>query len=253
MLRSKRVYQFFKQLNENPNKKMHNHSKQQIPLINLPDLILNLNSHNLVANHYLFEIHIYGMKQAIKNRLIVRLGSLVCLISGALWIIGWTLDIHRDSLIGAELVLTGYVLSVFAFTAIAAVHYQKLSMLGLLGYSLIIMAAVLFVPWAFLDIARLSGVAPAIDWYFVERNGPTGAIAIFGGAGFVFGYLLFGIDLLRTKVLNRWPAILMLLAAIQPLIFLLSKLVNCYQGLQGFHLSFFAYHLWKYSQSNKDV
>lgn len=179
------------------------------------------------------------------------MGGLICLTSGLLWIVGWTLDIHRDSLIGAELVLPGYVLAIFAFTAIAGIHFEKLSIIGLIGYFLIIIANALFIPWAFLDISRLSGTTPGVDWYFVERNGPTGVIAIIGGFSFVFGYILFGSDLIRIKLINRWPAILLLLAAIQPLIFPIIQVGKMLPRIAGLSLILFAYQLWSYNKSKR--
>ena len=104
----------------------------------------------------------------------------------------------------------------------------------------------------FLDLARISGVAPSVDWWFVERNGPTGIIAIIGGAGFVFGFLLFGIDTIRAKVLMRWPAYLLILAAIQPLLFPLTGLSKMLARIAGVALIGFAWNLWALSKANKD-
>ena len=150
--------------------------------------------------------------------------------SGLLLIVGWTLDIYRDSLGGAVLVLIGYVLAVFAFTGLYAVQRSRVGVLGLFGFVATVMASVLFVSFVFMDIARLSGVAPQVDWTVVESTGPTYVIGVIGGLGFV----TFGVATFRAALLSRWPAVLLVVAGLIALIpaeLLVGKLLPRVGGL----------------------
>lgn len=154
--------------------------------------------------------------------------------SGLLLIVGWTLDIYRDSLGGAVLVLIGYVLAVFAFTGLYAVQRSRVGVLGLFGFVATVMASVLFVSFVFMDIARLSGVAPQVDWTVVESTGPTHVIGVIGGLGFVLGFVTFGVATFRAALLSRWPAVLLVVAGLIALIpteLLVGKLLPRVGGL----------------------
>ncbi|NJO88128.1 MAG: hypothetical protein HC831_03545 [Chloroflexia bacterium] len=174
-----------------------------------------------------------------RPRIILFICAIISVLSGLLLIVGWTLNIHRGSLPGAVLAMIGYVLAMLAFIAIAYQHNNQLRFFGILGFVLIVIAHALFIPWVFLDIARLSGIVQGVDWYFVERNGPTGIIAIIGGFAFISGYLLFGIDLARIKTMSQWPAYLLLLAAIQPFIFPIIEVGKLLPRIAGLALILF--------------
>ncbi len=76
-------------------------------------------------------------------------------------------------------------------------------------------------------------------------------LELIGGAGgFVFGYLLFGIDTIRAKVLKRWPAYSLILAAIQPLFFLFTGLSKMLVRIAGLALLGFAWNLWVLAKEN---
>jgi hypothetical protein len=185
-----------------------------------------------------------------RTNVYLLLSGIVSVLAGTLLIAGWTLNLHRDSLPGALLVLPGYILSMLAFTAIAYFHGNRLSIFGISGFAIIIIAHALFIPWPFLDIARISGVITGADWYYVERNGPTGIIAITGGFTFVSGYLLFATDMIRTKVMSRWPAYLLLLAAVQPFIFPLIGVGKLLPRIAGLALVLFGIQFLRIRRKN---
>ncbi|HMU47355.1 MAG TPA: hypothetical protein PKC72_13365 [Chitinophagaceae bacterium] len=172
-----------------------------------------------------------------------KFSSICSLLSGASLIIGWTLNIGRDSVIGAEIALAGYVLAIFAFVGIGTMYFEKITVFGFLGLCLIVLANILFIPWVFLDMARESGILPTMDWYYVERNGPPGIVAITGGAAFIFGYLAFGIDTIRAKVKNSWPSYLLILAALQPAFFVFTGQGKMLPRIAGVALLGFAWNL----------
>ncbi len=181
----------------------------------------------------------------MKSVYIYKFFALSSIVSGLLQIIGWTLDIDRNSLIGAELVLGGYVLAIFAFMGITSIQRKKLKVLGGIGFILIIIANALFICWVFMDIARLSGMAPSVNWYQIERNGPTGVIGTIGGASFVLGYLLFGIDTFRAGVLNKWAAVILILAGLQPLLYPWIGVGKLLARIGGIALILFGWNIWK--------
>jgi len=188
----------------------------------------------------------------MNKRNLFRFSAVCSFLSGLLLIIGWTVNINRDSLIGASLVLVGYVLGLFAFMGIYGIQYKRLKIIGFLGFIFVIIAIALFVPWAFLDIARISGVASEVGWREVQENGPTQVIGVIGGAGFVLGFFLLGLDTFRAKVLSRWPAILLIIASIMPLIYIWIPVGKLLPRIGGFALLGFGWNLWILSK-NKDL
>lgn len=189
----------------------------------------------------------------MKSKNIYRISALSSIISGILFIIGWTLNIDRDSLIGAELALGGYVLAIFAFIGIGAIQRSKLNIIGVIGFILIIIANSLFICWVFLDIARLSGMAPSVNWYEIERTGPTGIIGIIGGASFLFGYILFGIDTLKANVLSKWPAIILIIAGVQPLLNPWIGVGKLLARIGGIALIWFGLNIWMVMKNKENV
>lgn len=189
----------------------------------------------------------------MKSTYYYKFSAICSASSGILLIVGWTLNIGRDSLIGSSLALAGYVLAIFAFFGIGAIQHKKQSIVGFIGLVLIVLANALFIPWVFLDMARMSGVAPEVDWWYVERNGPTGIIAIIGGASFIFGFIIFAIDTIRAKILNRWPAYLLILAALQPAFFPFTGLSKMLARIAGVALIGFALNLWSLSKEKNNA
>lgn len=173
-------------------------------------------------------------------------------ISGLCLTIGWTLNISRDSMVGAILVLIAYVLALFAYMGIYGIQYEKTTFLGFLGFMLLIMANALFVPWAFLDIARISGVAQ-VDWREAQETGITHVIGVFGGVGFVFGFLLLGFDSIRARVFSIWPAILLMVAGIMPLIYTWLPIGKLLPRIGGLALLGFGVNLWLLAVKRKSV
>ena len=97
----------------------------------------------------------------MKTEYYYKFSAICSASSGILWIIGWTLNIGRDSLTGSSLALAGYVIAIFAFFGINTIQRKNQS---IIGFVLIILANALFIPWVFLDMARVSGVASEVDW-----------------------------------------------------------------------------------------
>jgi len=189
----------------------------------------------------------------MKTEYYYKFSAICSASSGILWIIGWTLNIGRDSLTGSSLALAGYVISIFAFFGINTIQRKNQSIVGFIGFVLIILANALFIPWVFLDMARVSGVAPEVDWWYVERNGPTGIVAIIGGFSFVFGFIIFAIDVLRAKILNRWPAYVLILAALQPALFPFIGVSKLLARIAGVALIGFAWNLWVLSKEKSII
>lgn len=180
--------------------------------------------------------------------------SAICsALSGILLITGWTINIERDSLIGSSLVLTGYVLAIFAFFGIGAIQRDKLSYFGFAAWALIIIANALFIPWVFLDMARASTISQEIDWWYIERNGATGIVAIIGGISFVLGFIIFAIDIIRVKILNPWPAYLLILAALQPALTSFTGMSKMLARIAGIALIGFAWNLWILSKEKEHI
>ncbi len=173
-----------------------------------------------------------------------RFSAVCSLLSGLFLTIGWTINIRRDSLTGASLLLIAYVLALFAFMGIYGIQYKRLTIIGFIGFIFVVAANALFVPWVFLDIARISGVAAQVDWKEVQDIGPTNVIAVIGGIGFVLGFFLLGVDTIRAKVFSKWPAILLIIAGIMPLIYTWLPIGKLLPRIAGLALLGFSWNLW---------
>ncbi|WP_298792144.1 hypothetical protein [uncultured Allomuricauda sp.] len=180
----------------------------------------------------------------MSKNVLFQLGAVCGILSGLLLAIGWTINIGRDSLIGASMVLAGYVLAIFAFTGMYGFQYKQIGFLGLLAFFLIVMSCAVFTPWLFLDIGRISGIIQGVGWQEVQENGATHVVGVIGGVGFVLGYLLFGIKTIQAKLLNKWPAILLIVAAIMPLIYTWVPIGKLLPRLAGLALMGFGIDLW---------
>ncbi|PCJ94920.1 MAG: hypothetical protein COA50_11095 [Flavobacteriaceae bacterium] len=180
----------------------------------------------------------------MKKSHLYRFSAICSLISGLFLTIGWTLNINRDSLVGAFMVLIAYVLAIFAFMGIYGVQYKQLKIIGFLGFIFLIVANTVFVPWLFLDIAIISGVAQQVNWKEVQDIGPTHVIAVIGGIGFVLGFFLLGVDTIRAKVFSKWPAILLIIAGIMPLIYTCLPIGKLLPRIAGLALLGFSWNLW---------
>jgi hypothetical protein len=183
---------------------------------------------------------------------LLRFSAICSFLSGLFLTIGWTINIRRDSLTGASLLLIAYVLAIFAFMGIYGVQYKRLTFLGFIGFICVIIANALFVPWVFLDIARLSEVAAQIDWKDAQEIGATHVIGVFGGVGFVLGFFLLGLDTIRAKVFNRWPAILLIIASIMPLIYSWLTVGKLLPRIGGLALMGFGWNLWVLSKNTNE-
>ncbi|MEP1094659.1 MAG: hypothetical protein ABJG78_06085 [Cyclobacteriaceae bacterium] len=172
-----------------------------------------------------------------------RIAAICSLISGLLLIIGWTINIKRDSLLGAALVLAAYILALFAYMGIYGIQYTKLSPFGFFGFFFLIIACAMFTPFLFLDLGRISKVVVA-DWRTVQEEGATHVVGVIGALGFLLGYFFLGIDTLRAKVFSKWPAILLIIAAIMPLIYTWIPVGKLLPRIGGLALIGFGLNLW---------
>jgi hypothetical protein len=176
-------------------------------------------------------------------RSLLRASAVAAGLSGLLWIVGWTLDIERDSLMGAVLVLVAYVLAVFAFMGLYAIQYSRAGILGALGFVLVVVANVLFVPFVFIDIARAS-VAPEIDRELIETTAPTLTIGMVAAVSFMLGFALFGVATIRARVLSRWPAVVLVVAALMPAVYPLHGVGKLLARVGGVALLGLGWSLW---------
>jgi len=189
----------------------------------------------------------------MKKDALIRFGSLCSLSAGLLLAVGWTINIKRDSLIGASLVLAGYVLALFAFISIYDFQREKLGVFGFLAFVLLIISCTLFTPWLFFDIARISGIVTGTGWKEIQESGPTHVIGVIGGFGVVVGFFLLGITTIQAKLLSKWPAILLIIASIMPLIYSWLPIGKLLPRIGGLALVGFGLDLWAKSkkQSNR--
>lgn len=179
---------------------------------------------------------------------LIKFCATCSILSGVLLVVGWTLNIGRDSLIGASMVLVACILAIFAFMGIYGFQYKKLGILGLAGFFLVIMACALFIPWLFFDIARISEMVQGVGWKEVQENGPTHIVGVFGGVGFVLGFFLLGTKTIHARILNKWPAILLILAGIMPLIYTWVPIGKLLPRIGGLALIGFGLDLWVISK-----
>jgi hypothetical protein len=170
--------------------------------------------------------------------------AICSILSGLFLTVGWTININRDSLFGASLVLIAYVLVIFAFIGIYGIQYKKLKIIGFIGFVFLVASSALFVPWAFLDIARVSGVAEHVNWKEVQEVGATHIVGVFGGVGFVLGFFFLGLDTIKAKIFSKWPAIILMLASIMPLIYIWLPIGKLLPRLGGIALFGFGLNLW---------
>ncbi|MCB1050910.1 MAG: hypothetical protein H6510_02425 [Acidobacteria bacterium] len=144
--------------------------------------------------------------------------ALMCALSGLGWLIGWTLNINRDSLLGAEIAFTGYALAPFALLGIFECQRHRSGPFLVLGFFVCLLANTLFIGWTFLDIARLSGVAPGVDWLQVQSQGPTRVVGVCGGLAWMIGLVCLGWGSLRAAVFSKVPCLMLGISGLLPLL-----------------------------------
>jgi hypothetical protein len=146
------------------------------------------------------------------------LSGIASAVGGVLLIIGWSLNIGRDSLLGSVLLFIAYVLCVFAVVGLFSVQVERVGGLGLAGFVLLVFGNIVFASILFVDIARNSGLLEDLDYQTLQENGATQVIVIAGGAALMFGCLVFGLSTLRAAVFSRWAAVLLIVAGLMPLV-----------------------------------
>ncbi|MFY9243650.1 MAG: hypothetical protein WAO74_11545 [Polaribacter sp.] len=185
----------------------------------------------------------------MNNTIINKLIAVIAIISGVLLFIGWTLNINRDSLVGAMLLIPAYILSMFAFLGIYS--KQKEQLLSLIGFSLIIIATTLFIPWVVLDIARLAEIIPAFEWKKPEEVYPTRIIGIIGGVSYVLGFIIFGIAIIKGKVFKWWIGALLILASVVPLFHSILGIGKLLVRIEALTLIAFGWNILSSARINK--
>lgn len=184
----------------------------------------------------------------------LRATAVVSCLSGLLLMIGWTLNIGRDSLLGAHLVLAAYVLAVLSFSGLYAAQHRQFGWIGFVAYVLLAIGCALFVSFLFVDIARIGGAAPQAHWQIVERGGgPTQSIGVIGALAFVFGFVLWAVASLRAQRLSSWPAWVLAAAGIAPLLYTWIPIGKLLPRLGGLALLGFGLSLWARSSTLADV
>lgn len=175
----------------------------------------------------------------------LRATAVVSCLSGSFLMVGWTLNIGRDSLLGAHLVLAAYVLAGFSFTGLYAAQRRRFGWTGFVAYVLLVVGCALFVSFLFVDIARISGAAPEAQWQVIERGGgPTQNLGVVGALAFVFGFVLWAVASLRARTLSRWPAWVLAAAGIAPLLYTWIPIGKLLPRLGGLALVGFGLSLW---------
>ena len=69
----------------------------------------------------------------------------------------------------------------------------------------------------------------------------------------MFGFIIFAIDVLRAKILNRWPAYVLILAALQPAFFPVIGVSKRLARIAGVALIGFAWNLWVLSKEKNII
>ncbi len=179
---------------------------------------------------------------------LIRFGAVCSATGGLALAVGWTLNIGRDSLPGAVVVLAGYVLALFAFMAIYGVQRRRVGLAGFVGFVFVTVACALFTPWLFFDVARLSGVSPEMDWRAAETNGPTLVVGVIGAVSFVVGFILLGVTTIRARILGRWAPTLLIVAGVAPLVYDWIPIGKLLPRIGGVALVLFAFDLWRVSR-----
>ena len=150
--------------------------------------------------------------------LTLRLSGAASVVCGVFLIIGWSLNVDRDSLLGSVLLFAAYVLWIFAVMGLYSAQVDRVGVLGLAGYVMLIFGNVVFASILFVDIARNSGLLEHLDYQTLQNSGPTRVIVVAGAAALMCGCLAFGFSTLRAGVFSRWAALLLVVAGLMPLV-----------------------------------
>jgi hypothetical protein len=150
------------------------------------------------------------------------------------------------------------LLFLLGFTGLYARQVNQAGWLGLAGYlmsglSWVLQSAFIFTE-AFI-LPPLAAVAPQfVESFLTLANGSTAPVdigalpAIYNVVGllYIVGGLVFGIATLRARVLPRWPAILLVVAAVlTPAAALLSHPLNRLLAIpMGLAVAWLGYTLW---------
>jgi hypothetical protein len=151
------------------------------------------------------------------------------------------------------------------FTGIYARQAEKAGWLGFVGFALLILSWFLQTGFVFVELFVLPVVASSlpgfVDSALGVANGHQGAMNIGAlvptyavvGVCYLSGGLLFGIATVRAAVLPRWPAIMLVFAAvITPAAALLPHAQQRYSAVpMGMAMIWLGYSLWSERRRNK--
>jgi hypothetical protein len=142
------------------------------------------------------------------------LSGYTSIISGILLIFGHILNLgggmEFGTVLGETLVLSAHLLLVFAFLGLFEVQSGRNGILGLLGMITGVIGTILVSVIVYVEIAGASGTK--IDSVFASVV--PSIIHSFGPLLFVVGMILFGISVVRDKVLPRGGGYLLILGTI---------------------------------------
>ena len=159
------------------------------------------------------------------------------------------------------------LLFLIGITGIYARQVKEAGWLGLAGFLLLILSWWLQTAFVFAEAfiaPPLASVAPGfVDGYLGISYGHTGGIdlgalpAIYGLVGILYllGGLLFGIATLRARVLPRWPAGLLAVAALlTPAAALLPHAIQRYAAIPvALAIAWLGYALWSERPQHRDL
>jgi hypothetical protein len=138
-------------------------------------------------------------------------GGLTSVAAGLLLLLGHTVNLGGDpeygTVLGEALVLSAHALLVFALVALWAIQAERSGSLGALGMVLSVLGTTLNCAAVLAEIAGASGA----DVEAVVGQGVSGTITLLGGLAFLIGLILFGVAIMRARVLPRWLGPLLIL------------------------------------------
>jgi hypothetical protein len=138
-------------------------------------------------------------------------GGLTSVAAGLLLLLGHTVNLGGDpeygTVLGEALVLSAHALLVFALVALWAIQAERSGSLAALGMVLSVLGTTLNCAAVLAEIAGASGA----DVEAVVGQGVSGTITLLGGLAFLIGLILFGVAIMRARVLPRWLGPLLIL------------------------------------------
>jgi hypothetical protein len=141
-----------------------------------------------------------------------RLGGMASLITAVILIIAAVAVATQpqSSILPALMYFTGLVVTVFALTAIYVIQAQRAGRLGLVGFVLSVVGAMLYSAPIYALIAGTQGVTAWHDiWGFAMGN-----VLPVGASTLLLGMIMLGAATFRAGVFPRWSGALLAIGAV---------------------------------------